>query len=231
MEDTIIASNAGVKESSHQSVLCATAKHPAAPPSAGSEMNISSDGSRIARQSDPAGAPVTETNPRGHPHFREASFVTLLLAVAVITFLVRERERKPVPHISFGERLSALPPNYRRFLVAVGLFGAGDFAHDAHPASRSRPHLARRLRLALRWDSTWRTTCATPGFSLTAGLAGGPSAQTARAGRRLQPRGADGGAHYRVAIQPVDARHRVRAGRHLCSDRGNAGGFALRWNS
>jgi MFS family permease len=34
-----------------------------------------------------------------------------------------------VPHISFGERLRALPPRYRKFLVAVGLFGAGDFAH------------------------------------------------------------------------------------------------------
>src|SRR5205823_3795240 len=44
-------------------------------------------------------------------------------------FLVKERERKPVPHISFGESLRALPPRFRRFLVAVGLFGAGDFAH------------------------------------------------------------------------------------------------------
>lgn len=50
-------------------------------------------------------------------------------AAAVIAFLVREQERRPVPHISFGERLRALPQNYRRFLVAVGLFGAGDFAH------------------------------------------------------------------------------------------------------
>jgi MFS family permease len=52
-----------------------------------------------------------------------------LLAAAVILFLVKERERTPVPHISFGERLRLLPRPYRKFLVAVGLFGAGDFAH------------------------------------------------------------------------------------------------------
>jgi MFS family permease len=52
-----------------------------------------------------------------------------LLAAAVILFLVDERERTPVPHISFGERLRMLPRNYRKFLTAVGLFGAGDFSH------------------------------------------------------------------------------------------------------
>ena len=31
--------------------------------------------------------------------------------------------------ISFGESLRALPKRFRKFLVAVGLFGAGDFAH------------------------------------------------------------------------------------------------------
>lgn len=50
-------------------------------------------------------------------------------AAAVIAFLVKERTRAPVPHISFGERLRQLPPDYRRFLVAVAVFGAGDFAH------------------------------------------------------------------------------------------------------
>ncbi len=52
-----------------------------------------------------------------------------LLAAAVIAFLVKEKERAPVPHISFGERLRLLPKPYRKFLTAVGLFGAGDFAH------------------------------------------------------------------------------------------------------
>ena len=53
-----------------------------------------------------------------------------LLAAVVIAFLVREKERAPVAHISFGERLRLLPAPYRKFLVAVGLFGAGDFAHS-----------------------------------------------------------------------------------------------------
>ena len=65
-------------------------------------------------------------------HYPSLFAVTLipgLAAAGVIAFLVKERERKPVPHISFGERLRLLPRAYRRFLVAVGLFGAGDFAH------------------------------------------------------------------------------------------------------
>ncbi len=52
-----------------------------------------------------------------------------LLAAGLMTFAVKEKARKPVPHISFGQRLRMLPPAFRKFLVAVGLFGAGDFAH------------------------------------------------------------------------------------------------------
>jgi MFS family permease len=52
-----------------------------------------------------------------------------LLAVACIVFLVRERQRTPVKSVSFREGLRRLPPLYRRFLLAVGVFGAGDFAH------------------------------------------------------------------------------------------------------
>jgi MFS family permease len=52
-----------------------------------------------------------------------------LLAAAVIVFLVQERERAPVKYISFGERLRLLPNQYRKFVAAVALFGAGDFAH------------------------------------------------------------------------------------------------------
>jgi MFS family permease len=64
-------------------------------------------------------------------NYRRVFLVTLipgLLAAGVITFLVKEKERKPVSHVSFGERLRSLPKHYRKFLVAVGLFGAGDFA-------------------------------------------------------------------------------------------------------
>ena len=58
-----------------------------------------------------------------------ATLVPGLLAAVLMAFVVQEKERKPVPHISFGESLRALPPRFRRFLLAVGLFGAGDFAH------------------------------------------------------------------------------------------------------
>ncbi|MGD0743980.1 MAG: MFS transporter [Verrucomicrobiota bacterium] len=52
-----------------------------------------------------------------------------LIAAGVIAILAKEKERKPVPHISFGERLRRLPSTYRRMLAGVGLFGLGAFAH------------------------------------------------------------------------------------------------------
>jgi MFS family permease len=52
-----------------------------------------------------------------------------LIAAGLIAIVVREKERPPVPHITFGESLRALPARFRRFLVAVGFFGMGDFAH------------------------------------------------------------------------------------------------------
>ena len=64
-------------------------------------------------------------------NYRHVFLVTLipgLLAAVLIAFLVKEKERQRVAHVSFGERLRALPKPYRKFLVAVGLFGAGDFA-------------------------------------------------------------------------------------------------------
>lgn len=51
------------------------------------------------------------------------------LAAACVAFLVRERTRTKVSSISFREGLRQLPRPYRRFLIGVGLFGAGDFAH------------------------------------------------------------------------------------------------------
>jgi len=64
-----------------------------------------------------------------YPTLFAVTLIPSLIAVGLIAFAVREKERKPVPHISFGERLRMLPPSFRKFLVAVGLFGAGDFAH------------------------------------------------------------------------------------------------------
>jgi MFS family permease len=65
-----------------------------------------------------------------YPPLFAATLVPSLIAAALIAFVVKEKARKPVPHISFGERLRMLPAGYRRFLAAVGLFGAGDFAHS-----------------------------------------------------------------------------------------------------
>jgi MFS family permease len=64
-------------------------------------------------------------------NYRHVFLLTLIpgvCAAGVIAFFVREKERKPVAYISFGERLRLLPQPYRKFLVAVGIFGAGDFA-------------------------------------------------------------------------------------------------------
>ena len=52
-----------------------------------------------------------------------------LLAAVAIAFLVKEKERLHVKYIPFRARLTALPKPFQRFLLAVGLFGAGDFAH------------------------------------------------------------------------------------------------------
>jgi len=64
-------------------------------------------------------------------NYRHVFLLTLIpgvCAAGLIAFFVREKERKPVAYISFGERLRLLPQPYRKFLVAVGIFGAGDFA-------------------------------------------------------------------------------------------------------
>ena len=64
-----------------------------------------------------------------YPALFTLTLIPGLVAAGLIAFAVQEKERAPVPHVSFGESLRALPPRFRRFLVAVGLFGAGDFAH------------------------------------------------------------------------------------------------------
>jgi MFS family permease len=65
-----------------------------------------------------------------YPPLFAVTLIPSLTAAALIAFVVKERDRKPVAHISFGDRLRSLPKPYRKFLVAVGLFGSGDFAHS-----------------------------------------------------------------------------------------------------
>jgi MFS family permease len=52
-----------------------------------------------------------------------------LLAAASILLLVRERAERTVSKRSFGAALRALPLRFRRYLVGIAIFGAGDFSH------------------------------------------------------------------------------------------------------
>jgi MFS family permease len=52
-----------------------------------------------------------------------------LVAVAAFWLLVRERPVEARPQRSFAAGLRLLPASFRRFLVGVGIFGAGDFSH------------------------------------------------------------------------------------------------------
>lgn len=64
--------------------------------------------------------------------FRAVFFWTLLpgmIAAVVIAIAVREKARTKVSSVSFRDGLRQLPVAFRRFLIAVGLFGSGDFAH------------------------------------------------------------------------------------------------------
>jgi MFS family permease len=68
----------------------------------------------------------------GHS-FRRVFLWTLLpglIAVASFWLLVRERPIAARPQRSFLIGLKALPPSFRRLLVGVGIFGAGDFSHS-----------------------------------------------------------------------------------------------------
>jgi MFS family permease len=70
--------------------------------------------------------------PLVHQNYRAVFALTLIpgvMAALLIAFVVKEKERAPVPHITLGASVRAMPPRYRKFLAAAGLFGAGDFAH------------------------------------------------------------------------------------------------------
>jgi MFS family permease len=57
------------------------------------------------------------------------TFLPGLVAAALIGLVVQEKKRVPTSHVSLSERLRLLPSAYRRLLLAVGIFGAGAFAH------------------------------------------------------------------------------------------------------
>jgi MFS family permease len=89
------------------------------------------------RMMDTAGAilgPITAFVLLGYfqHRFRPVFAWTLVpgfIAVGCMALLVRERSRAKVSSMSFLAGLRQLPAPFRRFLVAVGIFGLGDFAH------------------------------------------------------------------------------------------------------
>lgn len=52
-----------------------------------------------------------------------------LAAMAAITLLVREKPRENIVRTPFWQSLNQLPSNFRKFLIAVLIFGLGDFSH------------------------------------------------------------------------------------------------------
>lgn len=64
-----------------------------------------------------------------YPILFALTLVPGLAAAALMAFVVREQARTAVAHIRFGASLRELPAAFRRLLIAVGLFGLGDFAH------------------------------------------------------------------------------------------------------
>jgi MFS family permease len=68
----------------------------------------------------------------GHSYRKVFLWTLLPGLIAVVSFwlLVRERPVAKRPQRSFLIGLKALPPSFRRLLVGVGIFGAGDFSHS-----------------------------------------------------------------------------------------------------
>jgi MFS family permease len=64
--------------------------------------------------------------------YRQVFLLTLapgMIAVLVFAFIVRAKFRAANPDLTFRASLKNLPPRFKLFLVAVGVFGMGDFAH------------------------------------------------------------------------------------------------------
>lgn len=58
------------------------------------------------------------------------SVVPGVLAVLAFFLLVKDPEHSPNPALNFWAGLRGLPTAFKRYLRAVGLFGAGDFSHS-----------------------------------------------------------------------------------------------------
>jgi MFS family permease len=62
-------------------------------------------------------------------HVLSWTLVPGLLAAAIFAVFVRERRAEKSSTASFAANLRSLPVNFRWFLLAVGIFGLGDFSH------------------------------------------------------------------------------------------------------
>ena len=58
------------------------------------------------------------------------SVIPGVLAVLAFFLLVQDPEQSPNPALKFFHSLRTLPARFKRYLVAVGLFGCGDFSHS-----------------------------------------------------------------------------------------------------
>lgn len=56
------------------------------------------------------------------------SMIPGILAVLSFAFLVHDPGGTPNPHLRFFGTVSTMPASFRRYLVAVGIYGSGDFA-------------------------------------------------------------------------------------------------------
>jgi MFS family permease len=52
-----------------------------------------------------------------------------LIAAGIMAWIIREKSRVTVRRVSLRHALAEMPGSFRRYLVGVGLFGAGDYAH------------------------------------------------------------------------------------------------------
>ncbi len=67
----------------------------------------------------------------GLPFLRTLMAWTLvpgLIAAGLMAWVIRERRRSELPKVRLRHALAQMPAGFRRYLLGVGLFGAGDFA-------------------------------------------------------------------------------------------------------
>ncbi len=66
------------------------------------------------------------------PFLRTLMFWTMipgLIAAAIMAWIIQEKRRAELRKVSLRHALSQMPHPFRRYLIGVGLFGAGDYAH------------------------------------------------------------------------------------------------------